>query len=213
MRIRLAVLVLACLAGGAHAQAPSDAERAAALEIYRKIVSFDTSVGGGQTPAMVSYLADRFRAAGFAEEDVHVLPFASTAALAVRYRGDGTQRGALLLLAHMDVVPARRSEWERDPFTLIEEDGYFYARGTFDDKAMAAIFTDTMVRFRQEGYAPRRGVKLALTCGEESPDTFNGVRYLVANHRELIDAAFALNEGAIGMLSDTGETVRFGFAR
>ncbi|HEX7236525.1 MAG TPA: hypothetical protein VF405_06155, partial [Gammaproteobacteria bacterium] len=130
MRIRLAVLTLVCLSGSVRAQSPSDAERAAALDIYRSVISFDTSVEGGKTPAMASYLAGLFRKAGFPEDDVHVLPLASTAGLAVRYRGDGTREGALVLLAHMDVVPARRSEWERDPFTLIEEGGFFFGRGT-----------------------------------------------------------------------------------
>src|SRR6185503_2894976 len=160
MNIRLALLVLVCLAGAAHAQTPSDAERAAALEIYRKIVSFDTSVEGEQTPAMAAYLAGRFRAAGFAEQDVLVVPFASTASLAVRYRGDGTGGAALLLLAHMDVVPARREEWERDPFTLIEDDGFFFGRGSSDNKAGVALITSTFLRLRAAGFRPTRDVVL-----------------------------------------------------
>src|SRR6185503_1978960 len=154
MSIRLASLVLVCLgsAAAAYAQAPSDAERGAALEIYRKIVSFDTSVEGGQTPAMAAYLADRFRAAGFAEQDVLVVPLASTASLAVRYRGNGTGDAALLLLAHMDVVPARREEWERDPFTLIEDDGFFFGRGSSDNKAGVALITSTFLRLRAAGF-------------------------------------------------------------
>ena len=94
----------------------------------------------------------------------------------------------LLLLAHIDVVEANRADWERDPFKLVEEDGFFYARGASDDKAMAAVFADMMVRYKQEGYRPKRGIKLALTCGEETPNVFNGVRYLIENHRDLIDA-------------------------
>ena len=95
----------------------------------------------------------------------------------------------LMLLAHIDVVEANRADWERDPFKLVEEDGFFYARGSSDDKAMAAVFTDSMVRFKQDGYRPKRGIKLALTCGEESPNVFNGVNYLIENHRDLVDAA------------------------
>jgi acetylornithine deacetylase/succinyl-diaminopimelate desuccinylase-like protein len=86
----------------------------------------------------------------------------------------------------------------RDPFKLVEEDGFFYARGASDDKAMAAVFTDSMARFKKEGYRPKRGIRLALTCGEETPNTFNGVSYLVQHHRDLIDAGFALNEGGGG---------------
>jgi acetylornithine deacetylase/succinyl-diaminopimelate desuccinylase-like protein len=104
----------------------------------------------------------------------------------------------LLLLAHIDVVEANRADWERDPFKLVEEDGFLYARGASDDKAMAAVFVDSFVRFAQEKYRPRRTIKLALTCGEETPNTFNGVKYLVANHRDLIEAEFALNEGGGG---------------
>ncbi|HET7607097.1 MAG TPA: M20/M25/M40 family metallo-hydrolase [Gammaproteobacteria bacterium] len=190
-------LVLACLAGGAHAQAPSDAERAAALEIYRKIVSLDTSVDGGETPAMASYLADRFRAAGFAEEDVHVLPLPSTAALAVRYRGDGTQRGALLLLAHMDVVPARRSEWERDPFTLIEEDGFFFGRGSADNKSGVALITATFLRLRAAGFKPTRDVVLWFSGDEET--TGATTMEMLAKHRDWLgDVELALNSDAGG---------------
>jgi acetylornithine deacetylase/succinyl-diaminopimelate desuccinylase-like protein len=97
-----------------------------------------------------------------------------------------------MLLAHLDVVEAKCEDWGRDPFQLVEEGGYFYARGASDDKSMAAIFTDSMIRFRQENYKPRRGIKLALTCGEETPATFNGVTYLLEHYRALLDAAFAL---------------------
>src|SRR5262245_21834669 len=114
--------VLICgLAGAASAQTPNDAERASALEIYRHIVSLDTSVEGRQNPAMANYLAERFRAAGFPAEDVHVLPLNDTAGLLVRYRGDGSGGRPVLMIAHMDVVPAHRSDWQRDPFTLVEE--------------------------------------------------------------------------------------------
>ena len=96
----------------------------------------------------------------------------------------------MLLLAHLDVVEARREDWERDPFTLVEENGYFYGRGTSDDKAMAAVWVDTLIRFRREGFKPRRTIKLALTCGEETTDAFNGVEWLAKNRRDLIDGRF-----------------------
>ena len=111
-----------------------------------------------------------------------------------------------MLLAHIDVVEAKRSDWERDPFTLIEENGYFYARGSSDDKAMASSSPTAMVRFRKtEGFKPKRGLKLVLTCGEETSDTFDGVDWLLKNKRELMDAQFALNEGAGGRLNEKGE--------
>jgi acetylornithine deacetylase/succinyl-diaminopimelate desuccinylase-like protein len=112
--------------------------------------------------------------------------------------GSDPKAKAIMLLAHIDVVEAKREDWERDPFKLTEEGGFFYARGASDDKAMAAIFTDAMVRYKEEGYRPKRTLKLVLTCGEETPNTFNGVRYLIEHHRELIDAGFALNEGGGG---------------
>jgi acetylornithine deacetylase/succinyl-diaminopimelate desuccinylase-like protein len=111
------------------------------------------------------------------------------------------------LLAHLDVVEARREDWTRDPFTLVEEGGYFYGRGTFDDKSMAAVWVDTLVRLRREGYAPKRAIKMALTCGEEAGSAFEGAEYLVKHERKLIDAAFALNEFAYGVLDAEGRRV------
>ena len=197
MRSHLAVLALACLAGSVRAQAPSDAERAAALDIYRTIISFDTSVDGGQTPAMASYLAGLFRKAGFPEADVHVLPLASTAGLMVRYRGDGAQRGALLLLAHMDVVPARRSEWERDPFTLNEEGGFFFGRGTADNKSGVALITATFLRLRAAGFKPTRDLVLWFSGDEETSGATT--MELLAKHRDWLgDVELALNTDAGG---------------
>ena len=195
MRIHLAVLVLACVAGSVRAQPVSEAERAAALDIYRTIISFDTSEDGGQTPAMASYLANLFRAAGFAEQDVRVLPLASTAALAVRYRGDGTREGALLLLAHMDVVPARREEWERDPFTLIEDDGFFFGRGSSDNKSGVALLTATFLQLRAANFRPTRDLVLWFSGDEET--TGATTADLLANHRDWLgEVELALNSDA-----------------
>ncbi len=102
----------------------------------------------------------------------------------------------MLLLGHLDVVEAKREDWVRDPFKLIEEDGYYYARGTVDDKAMAAVWADSMIRFKTSGCKPKRTIKLALTCGEETTFAFNGAQWLAANKPDLIAAEFALNEGA-----------------
>ena len=112
----------------------------------------------------------------------------------------------MLLLAHIDVVDAKRADWERDPFKLVEEDGFFYGRGAADDKAMAAVFLDLMMRLKSErDFKPKRDLIMALTCGEETSNRVNGVDYLLQNRRELIDAAFALNEGAGGLLSADGQ--------
>jgi acetylornithine deacetylase/succinyl-diaminopimelate desuccinylase-like protein len=110
-------------------------------------------------------------------------------------------------LAHIDVVEAKREDWERDPFKLIEENGYFYGRGASDDKAMGAVFADMMVRFKKEGFKPKRPLKLALTCGEETPDTFNTVAQLTASDPSVLDAEFGLNEGAGGRLDKDGNRV------
>ena len=117
----------------------------------------------------------------------------------------------VLLLAHIDVVDARREDWERDPFKLIEEDGYFYGRGTSDMKALAAIWVDMLERFRAEGYKPKRTIKLALTCGEETSWAFNGARWLTENKRDLIDAEFVLNEGGGGRTDGKGTVVAQNF--
>ena len=111
------------------------------------------------------------------------------------------------MLAHLDVVEAKREDWTRDPFTLVEENGYFYGRGVIDDKAMASIFVDTLIRFEQAGYRPLRTLKLALTCGEEGGSPFDGAEYLAKNRRDLIDAAFALNEGGYGLLEPSGKPI------
>jgi len=126
--------------------------------------------------------------------------------VAVLHGSEGAAK-PILLLAHIDVVEAKREDWDRDPFKLVEEGGYFYARGAADDKAMAAIFTDLLIRYKKEGYRPRRDIKLALTCGEETPEDFDGARYLVEHERALIDAEFAINENGSGVLDERGKRV------
>ncbi len=194
-------LVSALLAWGftaaAAAQAPSDAQRAQAREIYQRIIAFDTSVEGGQNPAMANYLAGLFRAAGFAEEDVHVLPLNNTAGLLVRYRGNGSGGRPILLLAHMDVVPALRSDWERDPFTLVEENGFFFGRGTIDNKAGVAHLTSTFLTLRAEGFTPTRDLIIWFSGDEETSGATT--QALLADHRALLgEAEFALNSDAGG---------------
>jgi len=130
--------------------------------------------------------------------------------LVVRLRGTGAKK-PILLLGHLDVVEARREDWTRDPFKLIEESGYFYARGAADDKAMVAAFLDNLMRYRREGYRPERDIVVAATCDEEIiPSPFNGAKYLLTHHRNLIDAEFALNEGASGILDANGKPLRMG---
>jgi acetylornithine deacetylase/succinyl-diaminopimelate desuccinylase-like protein len=174
-----------------------------AHEVYKELVEINTSDSVGNVTTAAEAMAKRFRAAGFPEQDVQVLvPRADKGNLVVRYRGSGARK-PLLLLAHLDVVAALKSDWspELDPFKMIEREGWFYGRGTSDDKAMAAIFVANLLRMKQEGYVPDRDLILALTADEEGGPV-NGVRWLVANKKELIDAAYALNEGGGGSLKD-----------
>jgi acetylornithine deacetylase/succinyl-diaminopimelate desuccinylase-like protein len=123
--------------------------------------------------------------------------------LVVRYRGTGRRR-PILLLAHTDVVEAKPEDWSMDPFTLIEKDGYFYGRGTGDDKAQAAMWIANLIRYKREGYKPDRDIIVALTADEEGGGPYNGVEWLLKNKRELIDAELCLNEGGWGeALGDT----------
>ncbi|MBY0562991.1 MAG: M20/M25/M40 family metallo-hydrolase [Hyphomonadaceae bacterium] len=189
-----AALALSLLAASAWAQTASDAERTRARAIYERIVAMDTSVEGRQNPAMAAFLAEQLRAGGFPAEDIHVIPHDGTAALVARYRGDGSGGRAILFLAHMDVVPARREDWERDPFTLIEEGGFFFGRGAQDNKAGIALLTATFIQLRSEGFRPTRDLILVFTGDEETSGA--GARLLLQQHRALVDAEFALNSDA-----------------
>lgn len=182
-------------------------------ELYKELVEIDTTLSNGSCTRAAEAMGARLRAAGFPAADVQVLippDRPKDGNLVAVLRGSNPRLPAVLLLAHIDVVEARRADWTRDPFTFIEEDGYFYGRGVVDDKAMAAVFTDSLVRYKRQKYRPRRDIKLALTCGEETSDTHNGVRYLLENHRPLIEAGFAINEGAGGRLDAQGNRIALG---
>lgn len=197
----------------AVAAAPTGAPRADQLvfrNLYRELIETNTSHSNGSCTLAAERMAAHLRAAGFPDSDLHFFAAAEHprdgGLVAVLPATDHGQK-AILLLAHLDVVEARREEWTRDPFTLVEEGGYFYGRGTFDDKSMAAVWVDTLVRLRREGYRPKRAIKMALTCGEEDGSSFEGAEYLVKHERQLIDAAFALNEFAYGVLDAQGHRV------
>jgi acetylornithine deacetylase/succinyl-diaminopimelate desuccinylase-like protein len=146
-------------------------------------------------------MAARLKSAGFSEQDVQVLgPNPGKRNLVARFRGTG-QRKPLLLVAHLDVVEARKEDWSVDPFKFLEKDGFFWGRGTTDDKAMAAVWIATFIRYRQEHYVPNRDLVIALTADEEGGDD-NGIQWLIANRRDLIDAEYALNEGGESQLKD-----------
>ena len=197
------LLVALLLPAAAGAQATLTPHQRAAREVYQQLVEINTVDSVGSVTAAVQAMAARFRAAGFPAADIHVLipPGAPTKGnLVVRYRGrSGNTMKPVLLLAHLDVVAALRTDWSRDPFQLQEANGFFYGRGTSDDKAMASMFVANMLRYRREGFVPSRDLILALTADEEG-GAANGVRFLVEKHRQLIDAAYAINEGGGGTL-------------
>ncbi|HMN82375.1 MAG TPA: M20/M25/M40 family metallo-hydrolase [Burkholderiaceae bacterium] len=195
-RLGLLLSVLgALLTGSAWAQ-PLPPHQQLARDIFRELVEINTVAATGDSLRAAQAMADRLRAAGFPDEDVRVLsPGPRKGNLVARLRGTGTRR-PMLLMAHLDVVEARREDWSFDPFTLLEQDGWFYGRGTGDDKFMAAAFIANLIRYRQEGYRPERDLIVVLETDEEILDANRqGIRWLLANHRPLIDAEFALNEG------------------
>jgi len=195
-----AVLPLFLVAFPLAAQAPA-ADRERAREIYAEMIRFNTAKRSGQAGPFVQAMARRFREAGFPEADIHVLgPNEFEQSLVVRYRGSGAKR-PILLLAHLDVVPALKEDWTLDPFAFEERDGYYYGRGVLDDKGMAASLVANLLRLRAEGFVPERDLILALTSDEETGGE-EGVGWLVRNHRALVDAEYALNEGAGGTLRD-----------
>ena len=167
-------------------------------DIYKQLIEINTSFSTGATTPAARAMEERLRAEGFPASDIQVLGAADHKMNVVaRYHGTG-QRKPLLLLAHLDVVEAKRSDWSFDPFKLTEKDGFFYGRGTIDDKAQAAMWIANLIRYKREGFKPDRDLIVALTADEEGGGPYNGADWLVKNHRDLIDAEFALNEGGWG---------------
>ena len=212
MRMKFAVLASLAITLTAQAADISASRQTAASKqaragepefraLYKELVEINTTLSVGDCTAASNAMKAHLTKAGYSDADAQVVVppgWPRQGNLVALLPGTDKQLKPLLLLAHIDVVEANRADWERDPFKLVEEDGFFYARGASDDKAMAAVFADMMVRYKKEGYRPKRGIKLALTCGEETPNVFNGVKYLIESRRDLIDAAFALNEGGGG---------------
>ena len=209
LTLALAFLLSALSTSTAQTVAPPGpatltAHQKLAREVYKELVEINSSDSVGSVTKAAEAMAARFRAAGFPAADVQVLipdGKPTKGNLIVRYHGKGgaTARKPIMLLAHLDVVAAKRSDWPRDPFTLHEENGYFLGRGTADDKSMAAIFVANVLRMKAEKYVPDRDIILALTADEEGGPA-NGVDWLIKNHKALIDAAYALNEGGGGTL-------------
>src|SRR5262245_1184525 len=163
------------------------ADQRLAREIFQQLIEINTTDSVGDCTAAARAMAERLKAAGFPDEDVKVLgSHPRKGNLVARLRGTGARK-PILVLAHLDVVEAKREDWSFDPFKFLEKDGYYYGRGTSDDKAMAAIFIANLIRFKQEGFKPDRDLIVALTADEEGGD-YNGVEWLLKNHPQLVEA-------------------------
>jgi acetylornithine deacetylase/succinyl-diaminopimelate desuccinylase-like protein len=206
------VLLLCVLAAPAQPQVSPTLrpDQVAFRALFEELVETNTTLSSGSCTLAAERMAARLKAAGFSDSQLTLFATADRpkeGGLVAVYPGTSTTIKPILLIAHIDVVEARREDWDRDPFTLFEENGYFYARGAADTKALAATWVDALIRFKQQGYAPKRTIKVALTCGEETNGAFNGVEWLAANRRDLIDAEFALNEGGGGDSDGKGKVI------
>ncbi len=176
--------------------------------LYKELVETNTTLSAGDCTLAAQKMAAHLKAAGYPASDLH--PFTAPGhpkegGLVAVLHGSDPKSKPILLLGHLDVVEAKRADWTRDPFTLIEEKGYFFGRGTSDMKSLVATWVDTMVRLKEEGFKHSRDIKMALTCGEETSTAFNGASYLASHERKLIDAEFAINEGGGGRLDASGK--------
>jgi acetylornithine deacetylase/succinyl-diaminopimelate desuccinylase-like protein len=207
--LAVAALAMLIVVATGHAGA-DDQSQERFRSIYEELVETNTTLSAGDCTLAAQRMAARLKTAGYRDEDLHVFVpkgHPKEGGLTAELHGSDSTAKAILMLAHVDVVEAKREDWTRDPFTLIEEDGYFYGRGTSDMKAQAAIWVDNMIRYREEGYKPKRTIKLALTCGEETNSALNGAGWLAKNDRAAIDAEFALTEGVDGLLDAQGHKI------
>lgn len=200
------LFLAATVAVAVAAPAMADPTEPAFRALLSELVNTNTTLSAGSCTLAAQQVAARLKAAGFPDSDLHILVHPDhprEGSLVAVLPGRDPSLQAILMLGHIDVVEADRADWTRDPFTMVEENGFFFARGIADDKAQSAIFADSMIRLKA---APplRRTVKLALTCGEETSGAFNGAQWLAANRRDLIDAEFAMNEGGGGRVRTDG---------
>ena len=199
---RIGLFVVFCGSCCAADLIPPEADQHLAREIYKEMIETKSGFTTGATTPIAASVAARLKAAGFPASDIFVggaKP--SKANIVVRYHRTGALK-PILLLAHTDVVEAKREDWSFDPFVFLEKDGYFYGRGTADDKAQASIWIANLIRYKREGFKPNRDLIVALTADEEGGGPFNGVDWLIKNKPELIQADLALNEGGGGVMLD-----------
>jgi len=202
-------LVLLALATSLSAQTGKDpAAKALEREILKQLIEINTSDSAGHTPDAAKAMADRLLNAGFPAADVRVLGYNPRyQSLVARYRGRSAGKKPVLLMAHLDVVDARREDWSTDPYQFVEKDGFYYGRGTEDVKDGVAMLVANFIRYKKEGFVPDRDLIIVLTADEET--TGESIRWLVADHRDLIDAEFALNTDGGGGDYRDGKPIRF----
>ena len=182
-----------------HAQEKKSENQALLIDIFKELIEINTTGSDGNTTIAARAMAKRLTDAGLSETDVHVLSCDHDKGnLVARYKGKGYKK-PILLLAHIDVVNANKEEWSFDPFQLTESEGYYYGRGTTDDKAMAAIYIANLISYQNEGFLPERDIIVCLTSDEEIGGP-NGIQWLLKEHRDLIEAEFCINEGGSGQI-------------
>src|SRR5579863_6730317 len=193
------LIATSCFAVGVNAQTTRpEAEKKLAHDIYKEFIEIQSGYTTGATTPVVNAAVKYLKAAGFSDADIFVGgPAEKKMNLVVRLRGSGAKK-PILLLAHTDVVEAKREDWTTDPFQLVEKDGFYYGRGTGDDKAQAAVWIANLIQYKREGFKPERDIIVALTADEEGGGPYSGINWLIKNHRDWIDSEYALNEGGWG---------------
>ncbi len=214
MKLTAAFLFAGLLAAGLHAQQtpPLDAaSRELARDVFKQLIEINTTDSVGSTTLAAEAMRKRLLDAGFPAEDVVVMgPNERKGNMVARFRGKpGSTKRPVLIIGHIDVVEAKREDWTTDPFVFTEKDGYFYGRGTQDMKESDAAVVTSFIRLKKEGFVPDRDIILALTADEEGGRS-NGVDWLLKNHRDLVDAGFALNADAGGLNTEKGKPVNVG---
>jgi acetylornithine deacetylase/succinyl-diaminopimelate desuccinylase-like protein len=208
MRTLLCAALTVSLIVPASAVSDLRADRQRFRALFKELIETNTTLSAGDCTLAARKMAAHLKTAGYPEADLHIYTapgHPKEGGLVAVLHGTDPKAKAILLLGHLDVVEAKRADWTRDPFTLIEENGYFFARGASDMKSLVAAWVDTMVRLKEEGFKAPRSIKMALTCGEETSTAFNGASWLATHERALIDAEFALNEGGGGRLDEKGK--------
>ncbi len=198
---RITPFFLAAICLMLSSQLSAQPDKQLTRDIFKELIEINTTEANGNTTLAAEAMAARLRAVGFTDKDLFIGgAHPRKGNLVATLRGTG-KRKPLLCLAHLDVVEALKEDWTTDPFKFEEIDGFYYARGASDDKAMAAIFLANLIRMKKEGFVPERDIIVALTADEEG-GPHNGVDWLLKNHPELIQADYALNEGGRGQSQD-----------